>query len=188
MNTLGEATTSIPSRYEPASNPPDSKRRRTDAVPDWESARPQWEQELGASHARQQMNEMGQKSWATVNSPIPMSMPTVEMGRSRNPSESLEHRNSIGGWAAVNQQPLGPPAQNFNNVEGSVMSSHRNIEEQARREETMIDDRSEALIDTLPKKKQREVYMLVSGLQMGINQLQNELNSLRKALGIDDEG
>lgn len=41
-----------------------------------------------------------------------------------------------------------------------------------------------ALIDTLPKNKQRQVYGLVSGLQGGIEHLQRELDSLKRALGI----
>ena len=46
---------------------------------------------------------------------------------------------------------------------------------------------SVALIDTFPKSKQRQVYGLVSGLQGGIENLQRELDTLKKALGIDDE-
>lgn len=46
---------------------------------------------------------------------------------------------------------------------------------------------SPALIDVLPKSKQRQVYGLVSGLQGGIEHLQRELDALKKALGIDEE-
>jgi len=188
VNTPGDAPSRNPSQYQPASDPPQPKRRKTDTVPDWESARPQWEQELGESHARQQMSEIGQRSWATVNSPI--SMPMAANGLSgtgsRNPSQSLEHRNSMG-WAAVNQPLAGPSPQAFH-IGDSNAGSYRSTVEQARREETtMIEDGSVALIDTLPKNKQRQVYMLVSGLQSGINHLQSELEALKKALGIDDE-
>jgi hypothetical protein len=135
------------------------------------------------------MNEIGQRSWATVNSPISMPMAANGMSGpgSRNPSQSLEHRNSMG-WAAVNQPPAGPSPQAFNNVGEGNAGSYRSTIEQGRREETTImEDGSVALIDTLPKNKQRQVYMLVSGLQSGINHLQSELEALKKALGIDDE-
>lgn len=92
------------------------------------------------------------------------------------------------GWAAVNQPPAGPTPQAFNNIGEGNASSYRSTTEQGRREETtLIEDGSVALIDTLPKNKQRQVYMLVSGLQSGINHLQSELEALKKALGIDDE-
>ncbi|KAF8857948.1 hypothetical protein BDZ45DRAFT_726412 [Acephala macrosclerotiorum] len=192
VNTPGDAPSRNASQYQPASAPPQAKRRKTDttpAVPDWESARPQWEQELGESHARQQMNEIGQRSWATVNSPI--SMPMGQNGLSgpgsRNPSQTVEHRDSIG-WAAVNQAASGPSPQPFSNIGESSGGSYRGATEQGRREETtMIDDGSVALIDTLPKNKQRAVFGLLSGLQAGINHLQSELDALKKALGIDDE-
>jgi hypothetical protein len=44
-----------------------------------------------------------------------------------------------------------------------------------------------ALIDTLPKTKQRQVYGVISGLQAGIEQLQRELGALKKSLGVGDE-
>ncbi|KUJ06265.1 uncharacterized protein LY89DRAFT_743991 [Mollisia scopiformis] len=188
-NTPGNAPSRNPSQYQPSSDP-QPKRRKTDTVPDWESARPQWEQELGESHARQQMSEIGQRSWATVNSPtsMPMGGSGLSGPGSRNPSQSLEHRNSMG-WAAVNQPPAGPGPATFANVgESNGGGSYRSTVEQGRREETsMIEDGSVALIDTLPKSKQRQVYMLVSGLQSGISHLQRELEALKKALGIDDD-
>ena len=55
------------------------------------------------------------------------------------------------------------------------------------RGESTIEERSGALIDILPKSKQRQVYGLISGLQGGIENLQRELDSLKKVLGIDDE-
>ncbi|KAE8444496.1 hypothetical protein EG329_000480 [Mollisiaceae sp. DMI_Dod_QoI] len=187
VNTPGDAASRNPSQYQPTSEPPHAKRRKTSAIPDWESARPQWEQELGESHARQQMSEIGQRSWATVNSPIPMPSNGLSGAGSRNPSQSVEHRNSMG-WAAVNQPPSGPSPQPFNTVGEGNGGSYRNTIEQGRREETtVIDDGSVALIDTLPKNKQRQVYGLLSGLQSGINHLQSELDALKKALGIDDE-
>lgn len=44
-----------------------------------------------------------------------------------------------------------------------------------------------ALIDTLPKTKQRQVYGVISGLQAGIEQLQRELGALKKSLGVGDD-
>lgn len=133
-------------------------------IPEWESARPQWEQELGDSHARQQMSDIVQRPWAPAND-----MNGINQAR----MIPQEQRNSIGGWAPVNQ-----PTEN----------SNYQAKDEGRREDTYInDDGSAALIDTLPKSKQRQVYGLVSGLQTGIQGLQRDLDSLKKALGIDEE-
>jgi len=43
------------------------------------------------------------------------------------------------------------------------------------------------LIDDFPKSKQREIYAITSGIQGGIENLQNQLDLLRGALGIDYE-
>lgn len=72
------------------------------------------------------------------------------------PVRPVESRNPMG-WATVNQPtPLtGPPTYER---AASTAGSFRNIE-QARREETVINEEgSIALIDTLPKSKQRQVY------------------------------
>jgi hypothetical protein len=159
---------------------PKAKRRKTDTVPetvpDSESTRPQWQQELGDSHVRQQMNDI-QRTWVPVNDhmnginiirPIPQ-----------------EHRNSMG-WAAVNQPPAAvqQPYSNIPETNGSYQQSR----EEGRREDTVLhEDSSVALIDTLPKSKQRQVYGLVSGLQNGIQGLQRELDALKRALGIDED-
>ncbi|KAL3418381.1 hypothetical protein PVAG01_10097 [Phlyctema vagabunda] len=45
----------------------------------------------------------------------------------------------------------------------------------------------EPLIDTLPRSKQRQIYGIMSGVQGGINQLQRELDNLKKVLGIQDD-
>lgn len=178
------------SEHLPPSDIPAAKRRKTDTVPEWESARPQWEQELGESHARQQMNEIVQRPWATVNSPATMSAPHAIMNGlngSRPPPGANEHRNSLG-WASVNQPVPIPGTQAFGNGGEGSGSAYRANLEQGRREETIgNEDGSVALIDTLPKNKQRQVYGLVSGLQGGIEHLQRELDSLKRALGIDDE-
>lgn len=41
-------------------------------------------------------------------------------------------------------------------------------------------------IDTLPKARQRQLYGIVSGIQGGIKHLQSELETLKRALGMDD--
>jgi len=90
------------------------------------------------------------------------------------------------GWATVNTPTSAPPPL-ISPGAGNVGSYGNNLE-QGRREETVVhDDGSVALIDTLPKNKQRQVFSLVSGLQSGIEGLQRELDSLKRALGIDDE-
>ena len=63
---------------------------------------------------------------------------------------------------------------------------YRNAE-RATRESTIGNDEGLSIIDSLPKNKQRQVYGLVSGLQGGLDHLQRELDSLKKALGIDDD-
>lgn len=135
-----------------------------DRVPEWESARPQWEQELGDSHARQQMNDIVQRPWAPD-----------DMSGSTNVIRNIpqEPRNSIGGWTPANQ----PESSNY-----------QQVKDQGRREDTFTNDGGGvAMIDTFPKSKQRQVYGLVSGIQNGIQGLQRELDALKKALGIDEE-
>lgn len=160
-------------------------------IPEWESARPQWEQELGDAHARQQqqMNEIVHRSWAPVNDGMGVGgINGINVIRTI-PQEQQQHRNSMGGWAAVNTAPT-PTPQGYGNIpdsNGSFGGRQNSVREQARREDTFNDDGSVALIDTLPKSKQRQVYGLVSGLQNGIQGLQRELDSLKKALGIDEE-
>ncbi|KAH7384865.1 hypothetical protein BKA64DRAFT_152307 [Cadophora sp. MPI-SDFR-AT-0126] len=169
-----------------------SKRRKTDnTVPEWESARPQWEQELGES-ARQQMNQIVDRSWAPVNVNSPAGMTGTHPmmngmnGSAARPQGGNNDRNNSLSWASVNQ-PIPMAGQQFGNGgEGSTAGFRINME-QGRREDTVInEDGSAALIDALPKQKQRQVYGLVSGLQGGIEHLQRELNSLKRALGIDD--
>ncbi|KAH6717203.1 hypothetical protein BKA61DRAFT_319526 [Leptodontidium sp. MPI-SDFR-AT-0119] len=175
----------------PQNNLPQHKRRKTDnSVPEWESARPQWEQELGES-ARQQMNQIVERPWAPVNPTAAMSVTHPMMnglnGSAPGPQGgSNEHRNSLS-WASVNQ-PMPMPGQPFGSGGDGNASGYRLNVDQGRREETILnEDGSTALIDALPKNKQRQVYGLVSGLQGGIEHLQRELNSLKKALGINDE-
>jgi hypothetical protein len=104
---------------------------------------------------------------------------------SRNVSQSMEHRNSMG-WAAVNQPAPGPPQTFSNTAEGNRLN-YQTPTEQTTREETTVNDDGVALIDTLPKNKQRQIYAFVSGLEGGIENLRRELISLKRALGIDDE-
>jgi hypothetical protein len=107
------------------------------------------------------MNEIIQRPWTTVNSPATMPVPTSQTMNEMNspgtgPPRTLEQRNSMA-WASVNQPtPLVGP-QTYERA-ASTAGSHRNLE-QARREETVINEEgSSALIDALPKSKQRQVY------------------------------
>jgi hypothetical protein len=179
---------------QPSSTGPSAKRRKKNTVPGWESARPQWEQELGDSHVRQQMNQIipVQRPWAPVNAPVstPTSHPMMNgMNGTGSAPTTIRPSNSMG-WATVNQPVATPAPQTFRNGLESNGSSYRNSVgvDQGRRESTAPNEEgSEALIDMLPKNKQRQVYGLVSGLQGGIEHLQRELDSLKRALGIDDE-
>lgn len=187
------------------SGPPSAKRRRTNPVPEWEKTRPQWNQELEESHARLPMNEIVQRPWATVNAPLstshtPVSITHAPVSKnspqsSRNGFDDGLQRNSIG-WAAVNQPtPTPNPRLSMTNngqVEVFSNSARRTMDHERREnvrhdETTPKEESSSALIDILPRTKQRQVYGLVSGLQGGIQQLQRELDLLKKALGIDDE-
>jgi hypothetical protein len=68
------------------------------------------------------------------------------------PPRPIEQR-----WATVNQPTPLPGPQTYERA-ASTAGSFRNLE-QARREETVINEEgSMALIDTLPKSKQRQVY------------------------------
>jgi hypothetical protein len=229
-------STKRPSSSE-ASKP--KRRRTTDKiertskaeVPDWESARPQWEQELDDSQARIQMNQGVRSPWAAVNQPappqaqapvpVPAQQPSNGINGARNDFQyPPERRVSGGGWAAVNQ-PVAPPppppppppqplrnhyyADAVSNVAGhqsngadyptsgllpqgipTAPQSNINLEQRKRDAMSPNDDESPALIDTLPKNKQRHLYGLISGLQGGIQHLQSELDALKKAFGIED--
>lgn len=163
------------------------KRRKTDTVPEWESARPQWDHELGDSHARHQQMNMEQRPWATVNSPV-MTTPQIVRGMNGSTvtSQTSDQRQAMV-WPAVNQPTSVPADIKHNHVRGSNGGSYQSNVEVGRDERAMTEDGSVALIDTLPKSKQRQVYGLVSGLQGGIDHLQRELDSLKRALGIDEE-
>jgi hypothetical protein len=83
------------------------------------------------------------------------------------------------------QSPVQQPKYSGGERNGNGLSRRT---EQERRESTIgNEEASGALIDSLPKNKQRQVYGLVSGLQGGIEHLQRELDLLKRALGIDDE-
>ncbi|CAG8973361.1 hypothetical protein HYALB_00000124 [Hymenoscyphus albidus] len=181
--------------HQSTSEGPKAKRRRKDkdTVPEWESQRPQWEQELGNSHARQQMKDIVQRPWATVNTqmpvpPNPMMMNGVGVGT----RSAVPEGGDRAGWATVNQQTSPSSGNqmfgNGNGNGGESNGSNFKLEQGGReREDTLANEEGSAvLIDTLPKHKQRQVYGLVSGLQGGIDHLQRELNSLRRALGIEE--
>ncbi|CAD6501229.1 BgTH12-01483 [Blumeria graminis f. sp. triticale] len=167
------------------------KRRRTTApiastpMPEWENLRhPQWDQDLGNSSRR--LVNMGQQPWASVKLQATTSNTSgVLNGRNSGASgvsDALEQRSSLA-WPSVNQPSN---IQMYHSQENSS-AGFRN--ERNTREGTVghEDANSFVLIDTLPRGKQRQVYGLISGIQGGIDHLQHELNSLKKALGIDDE-
>jgi hypothetical protein len=180
----------------PSSGPPSSKRRRVNDILQWENSRPQWEHELGDSQARQQMKDISQnqRPWATVNASTP---PATVPQKVRDWGSDTLPRAAMG-WAAVNQivpapipsqipPPLIPDNTRTSIPEHNVNGARGRPEPERKEEDTRIKVNSPALIDMLPKTKQRQVYGLVSGLQGGIEHLQRELDSLKKALGIDDD-
>ncbi len=186
--SAGEMTSRNIYQQPPSSDPPQTKRRRTDTGPDWEGARPQWE-EQGDSHARQQqqMKDIVQRPWATVNSPAPPPATTTTPQGNLNGVNGTQSGPPNTAWATVNQPapPPAPPA--FSSGGDSKSGGYRSSYDQGRREVSATEEGSAALIDNLPKNKQRQVYGLISGLQGGIEHLQRELDSLKRALGIDDE-
>lgn len=239
---------SLSSTKRPSSgDAPNKKRRKTadkversEKIPDWESARPQWQQELGDSQARQQMSQV-RSPWTTVNQPaaqIPAPAPIQQSmgngfdgGRS-NGIQYPSDRRSSAGWATVNQPAASLPAPSRSyygadmggggyqtspggyhsngishqsnidigghqngasqaNTQPGILHSNgagyqSNIEQQRRESSVPNDEGTMPLIDMLPKYKQRQLYGLVSGLQGGIKHLQAELDTLKKALGMDD--
>jgi hypothetical protein len=120
------------------------------------------------------MKDIVQRPWATVNPPIPP--PTQRHLPNGMNGTTLPDR----AWPSVNQPSPSAPYGNGD----SNGSTYRTSIDQGRREDT--GDDGIALIDTLPKSKQRQVYAVISGLQGGIEHLQRELDSLKRALGIDD--
>lgn len=176
-----QAPSSSHAQYQTPSQAPPPKRRKTDTVPEWESARPQWDHELGDSHARHQQMNIEQRPWATVNSPAMSS--SQQLAQGINGSTLTPQTN----WATVNQPASVPANHKYNHIRDNNGGSYQSNVEAAKEEGAVTEDGSVALIDTLPKNKQRQVYGLVSGLQGGIDHLQRELDSLKRALGIDDE-
>ena len=146
-----------------------------------------------------------QRPWATVNAPVPTPPPappmralpsqTIPTQSASNGVPDRRPRDSLG-WAAVNQPAPTPDAQTYVTNSGFIeiasSSSGRpgkygKGEPSKKDENVPREESSAALIDLLPKNQQRKVYGLVSGLQGGIQQLQRELDLLKKALGIDEE-
>lgn len=177
----------------------------------WQITRPLWEQELGDA-SRQEL-DIGQRNWATIN-PHPitptMAQPLViEMNSTGTEAFStLENTENSINWSSVNQQPqsLQPPPSSGPVLSVTSTSStcttsntksnfekntgvrfHPDASLRKSTVPTQAEEISLPLIDTLPKGKQRQVYGLVSGIQGGLDHLQRELNSLKRALGINDE-
>ena len=177
-------------RQRPTSETKEPKRRRTaDKVPDLESPQPQWEQQLEVPKARQ--DELVQRPWATVNQPMaPVSRATGNgVNGSSSTLQSPEIHTKVQGWATVNRPPPPPPIQSLQKrqPDGGRGYGGGAEDEEREREETMPNEDDSALIDSLPKSKQRQVYGMISGLQGGLEHIQRELNSLKNALGIDDQ-
>lgn len=188
-----------------SAGPPAPKRRRIDEIPEWESVRSQWDQE--STDRRSRPHPLAQNDWS--NPTIPPINPHPKNPHSNEASTPIRFppilRDPTGsiGWATVNQPtPKASPHIPSNGVEGGnnhdprrdnearriLENDPRKIVEQERREETAFNEEgSMAMIDKLPKPKQRQVYGIISGLQGGIEHLQRELDALKKALGIDDE-
>lgn len=132
--------------------------------------------------------------------PYPQEMNDRSNGLSYGPGYTSHERHgqpSSQQWAAVNQNQsthlaVAPPRTPFPNISTAAAQEKNGLaypssQTQERREETVgTEEGSVALIDTLPKAKQRQVFGLISGLQGGIENLQRELNSLKRAFGIDE--
>lgn len=172
--------------------------RLPDEAPTWHNGSPQWPPELGIPQAHPQTNTApDQPRWAAVNPPSTKSRPLPNSPLHSTPP--IAHRpNGIAippsstinqspmGWATVNQQRPPPVAHPGYGMESNNGFPHRGTS-QDRREDTVGNESSTgALIDSLPKNKQRHLYGVLSGLQGGIETLQRELDSLKKALGVED--
>ena len=103
-------------------------------------------------------------------------------------TRTIEQRNSMG-WATVNQPT---PLQGSHTYEraASTAGSYLNLE-QTRREGTVINEEgTTALIDALPKSKQRQVYGYVFALRTKsglINFFTASFRDCRVALSIYNE-
>ncbi|RDW79607.1 hypothetical protein BP6252_04245 [Coleophoma cylindrospora] len=108
-------------------------------------------------HIRISHQHFGRKDYATRSDQ-----------ENRIPESSVQARTPASRLGAVAAQPgamtAGPDAIPSNLVEAPM-----------------------SLIDTLPKKHQRNIYGIMSGLQAGIGHLQKELDNLKKTLGIESD-
>lgn len=94
-----------------------------------------------------------------------------------NSTTEIRHQN--------NSQDIGRHAQEDSELQDLEIPQPELLPLQ-KRPRTM-EDPPTSLIDAMPKNKQRHIFSLVSGLQGGIDHLQRELDSLKRALGFDDE-
>lgn len=204
-----------------------TKRRRTaENITEWGDKRSVWQQpytpsSAGQPHknspAGQEIRDVVQRPWATVNDqpppashPLPQIAPQVAPqaqpqiysnnhgmnGYNRQnyqpplPAPASSQQSSSGGWATINQPAPAPPQPSQSSYYNGTPNSSVYQQSKAphsRPEDVQPAEDESILIDMLPKNKQRQVYGLVAGIQGGIEHLQRELDSLKRAFGIEDE-
>lgn len=180
-----------------SNGPPESKRRRiTQESRELVGPEPKVEEP-----SRPVIRDMTERHWATVNSPMPAPPPQIntETPNSRYipqplPPPPIERDRPVAerpmSWAAVNQVPTlpPPPPQPVNGRDEHNGGLPPPSFESERREGTAgHEEGSISLIDSLPNRKQRQIYGVISGLQSGIDHLQRELDSLKRTFGISDD-
>lgn len=183
--------------HSPLTSNPDQ--RQPDEAPTWHTGSPQWPHEYGVPQAHPQTeNAAAQPRWATVNPPPPSHPPHPPQPVQPLPSiahrpngianfapSDITHRSPMG-WATINQQrpqPVPPPSYG---MESNGRLPHRDMSRERREDTGGNDSGTGALIDSLPKNKQRQVYGVLSGLQAGIEHLQRELDALKRTMGVED--
>jgi len=78
--------------------------------------------------------------------------------------------------------PQPPPLNSPNNANGGKPP----LINLTRKEQPAAYSGTGPYIDSLPPAKQRQLYGIVTGIQVGIKHLQSELEVLKKALGMEE--
>jgi hypothetical protein len=121
------------------------------------------------------------------NGPTPPPMNTYRMvgaGQTSKPEQGRDGSKSLSPSTQLIQHTQPPPCEN----------SYRNTSTAAQPEPRNVGHPATPLIDTLPRKKQKQIYQIIGGVQSGIRSvrqqtesLQKQLDLLQAALGIDTD-
>jgi hypothetical protein len=120
------------------------------------------------------------------NGPTPPPMNTYRMVGTGKESKAEPDRDG--------SNSLSPSSQLIHPTQTSYENSYRNTSMAAQPEARNVGHPATPLIDTLPRKKQKQIYQIIGGVQSGIRSvrqqtesLQKQLDLLQAALGIDTD-